>query len=136
MTNTEPDDTPQRPISWPTILRLRSTLESVRAELRDLTPDAKSLERLASIHNTIQSALGDAVSVELEIELAEFSSCCENNPSPTQSEIKVAQAQLSGWIQGLLNGVVLAEANARAQAAPQPLEQAPERPGYNPAGYV
>ena len=138
MTSTESGSTPTEGVSWPKILRLKAALESVRSEIDNLTPDARALERLAAMHNSIQSELGDAVGEDLEVELVEFSSCCYDNPDPSKDEIRVAQAQLAGWIQGLLNGVVLSEAQARSysqQAAPA-AAQDPETRTYNPRGYV
>lgn len=107
------------------ILRLRAMLESLRSEVRELTPDEASLQRLAAVHNTIESELAEALTDELKSELAEFSSCCHDNHTPSKSEIRVAQAQLMGWIEGLLQGVQLSLANHPATAtqptpAPQP----------------
>jgi hypothetical protein len=87
------------------VLRLRQMLEQLREEVRQFEADAAGLERLASIHNEIELQLTTAVSGELGAELAEFSSCCAKQPGPSQAEIRVAQAQLMGWIEGLLQGV-------------------------------
>ena len=125
-------------VSWPKILRLRATLESVRAEVKALTPDARSLERLAMIHNRLEAELAEAVGADLELELDELSACCRDNPSPTEDEIKVAQAQLAGWIQGLLNGVVMTEVQAGVAPPAIADEQASQvdQGTYNPSGYV
>lgn len=103
------------------VLRLRAMLESLRNEVRDLAADDASLGRLAQVHNLIQDELGSAVSDDLEDELAEFSTCCHGNPNPSKPEIRVAQAQLLGWIEGLLKGVQV----SLAGAAPQPQPQTP-----------
>jgi hypothetical protein len=82
-------------------------LERSLAEVRDMSPDAESLKRLATVHNEIEHQLSQAVTDELKVELNEFSSCCRDNPHPSKPQIRVAQAQLIGWIEGLLHGVQL-----------------------------
>jgi hypothetical protein len=99
------------------VLRLRKMLEQLREEVRQFEADAAGLQRLASIHNEIQSQLMTAVSGELGAELAEFSSCCAKESAPSQAEIRVAQAQLMGWIEGLLQGVQVSIGMSQQKAA-------------------
>ena len=75
------------------VFRLRAMLHALRTEVRDVKADEASLQRLASIHNEIESQLVSAIPTELEAELAEFSACCHDNPNPSKPEIRVAQAQ-------------------------------------------
>lgn len=137
MTDDANDDEPsQESIDFSKLLRLRSTLEAVRNETRDLKPDQGSTRRLASIQNTLQSQLAEALPHELEVELLEFASCCHENPSPTEAEIRIAQAQLSGWIEGLLNGVQLSIAQAQALAAARPAESPSPEPIADRRGFL
>lgn len=86
------------------VIRLRSMLDVLRSEVRTIATDEASLKRLASVHNEIESQLALAVPNDLRAELADLSSCCASS-NPSKPEIRVAQAQLLGWIEGLLNGV-------------------------------
>lgn len=119
------------------VIRLRSTLENLRTELRDLETDEAALQRLAAVHNEIESQLALALPVELRAELAELSSCCDGNPSPSKPEIRMAQAQVIGWIEGLLQGVQLTMAAASGAAAiPAQAEPAPEQSEFGPNSYL
>jgi hypothetical protein len=107
MTDIDIEEPTGTPLDVSKVVRLGAMLRTLRAEVRDTATDVASRARLASIHNEIQAQLAQAVSEELGDELAEFSSCCYDNPSPTEAEIRVAHAQLLGWIEGLLQGVQL-----------------------------
>lgn len=119
------------------VLRLRSMLERLRSEVREIEADERSLQRLASLHNQLETELATAMPEPLSAELAEFSSCCHDNPLPSKPEIRVAQAQLIGWIEGLLQGVQISVATVDQQSAQLP-ESEPEPTGgsYNPTSYL
>ena len=118
------------------VLRLRSMLQALRSEVREIEADPASLGRLASIQNEIESQLAGAIP-GLEAELAEFSSCCRDNPNPSGPEIRLAQAQLFGWIEGLLQGLQFSVATAqREQTQPAPVEPRPHHWDDNPSSYL
>lgn len=94
------------------LIRLGTMLQAIAAELRDSDNDQAGLTRLAQIHTETVEELQTILSEDLRNELAEFNDCC-GNESPTESELRVAHAQLVGWIQGLLRGM---QATATAQA--------------------
>ena len=56
---------------------------------------------------------------DLMDELTEFTDCCDSDGVPTESEIRVAQAQLVGWLQGLLQGLQASMVSQQAAAARQ-----------------
>ena len=120
------------------VFRLGAMLQALRTEVRDIHADEASLRRLASIHNEIESQLVSAVPTELEAELVEFSACCRGNPNPSKAEIRVAQAQLIGWIEGLLEGVQFTIANAQREVPPaeQNHREPADQGGYNPNAYL
>lgn len=121
------------------VLRLRTMLETLRGEVRDIQANEASLRRLAVVHNEIESQLAAALP-SFKAELAEFSSCCHDSPHPSKPEIRVAQAQLIGWIEGLLQGVQLTMATARSDGAGPspsgPVDEVDEAKGYNPNTYL
>lgn len=128
----------ETPMDLSKVLRLHSTLENLRTELRDLDADEAALQRLATIHNEIESQLALALPVDLRAELAELSSCCQGNPSPSKPEIRMAQAQVIGWIEGLLQGVQLTMAAARGATAATLAEAEPasEQSEFGPNSYL
>lgn len=118
------------------VLRLSKLLERLRQEVREFQADAAGLQRLASIHNEIESQLKAAVSSDLGAELAEFSSCCRQQPAPSQAEIRVAQAQLMGWIEGLLQGVQVSMSITQQRSAESDLVPAEDSESYSSSLYL
>ena len=138
MTETMPTARAAIEIDVTKVIRLRSMLQVLRYEVRDIDTDQASLARLASIHNEIESQLAIAIP-DLGAELAEFSSCCQDNPNPSKPEIRVAQAQVMGWIEGLLQGVQFSMANAERPTPPPavaPAEPRSDQRSYNPNSYL
>ncbi len=95
------------------LIRIGSMVQALMAEVRSASPDEAGRELLARIHAETMEELSEVLSPDLMDELAEFQTCCEGD-TPTESEIRIAQAQLVGWLQGLLQGF---QASAMAQQA-------------------
>jgi hypothetical protein len=109
-----PSVEPQPDVSDPAkLIRLGTMLQTMLTELKDSDTDAAGVQRLAQIHRETIDELGQILSDDLHEELLEFNDCCSGE-EPTESEMRVAHAQLVGWIQGLLRGM---QATATAQAA-------------------
>lgn len=109
---------PQPDVSDPAkLIRLGTMLQTLLTELQGTEPDAAGVKRLAQIHEEAIEELQKILSEELQDELLEFNTCCGSD-TPSASEMRVAQAQLVGWIQGLLHGMQ-ATAAAQAQMAQQ-----------------
>ena len=77
------------------------------------------------------SELGESISQDLKDELAELAPPLEGVPS--ESEIRIAQAQLVGWLEGLFHGIQAAMF-AQQAAARQQFEELRRRglPGGQP----
>lgn len=99
------------------LIRLGTMLQTVLVELHQSQTDAGGLARLAQIHREAVEELQTILSADLQDELLEFNQCCDSE-TPSEGELRVAHAQLVGWIQGLLNGMQ-ATAAAQAQMAQQ-----------------
>lgn len=99
------------------LIRLGTMLQAVLTELRETDTDKAGLRRLVQIHTETLEEVQKILSEDLRDELMEFNkaSCCEE---PTEAEMRVAHAQLVGWMQGLLRGMQ-ATATAQAQMAQQ-----------------
>lgn len=120
---TETADSPADPeptISDPAkLIRLGTMLQTLMAEVRNSDTDEESRRLLARIHAETMEELGTVLSDDLMTELTEFTSCCDDQGVPTEAEIRVAQAQLVGWLQGLLQGLQASMAAQQAAAAHQ-----------------
>lgn len=109
---------PQPDVTDPAkLIRLGTMLQTMLTELKDTEHDDAGVRRLAAIHHETVEELGDILSDDLHEELLEFNNCCGSD-TPTESEMRIAHAQLVGWIQGLLRGMQ-ATATAQAQMAQQ-----------------
>lgn len=120
----EPDvpepDVPEPAVSDPAkLIRLGTMLQTLMVEVRDAATDEASRQMLARIHAETMEELGTVLSADLMDELAEFVACCDDQGVPTEAEIRVAQAQLVGWLQGLLQGLQASMAAQQAAAQHQ-----------------
>lgn len=115
------------------LIRLGTMTQSLMTEAREAPLDEAGRALLAKIHGETVEALEDTMSDDLLDELREFQLCidCEDRP-PSESELRIAQAQLVGWLQGLHQGFQ-AMAMAQQAAAMQQLQQLQSRGGA-PAG--
>jgi hypothetical protein len=105
------------------LIRLGTMTQSLMTEARGAPLDEAGRSLLARIHTETMEALKETMSKDLLDELAEFQLCidCADTP-PTESELRIAQAQLVGWLQGLHQGFQ-AMAMAQQAAAMQQLQQ-------------
>ena len=127
----QPQDTqPQRPdepgstiTDAAKLIRLGTMTQSLMSEAREAPLDDAGRTLLARIHGETMEALEDTISKDLLDELREFQLCmdCDDEP-PSESELRIAQAQLVGWLQGLHQGFQ-AMAMAQQAAAMQQLQQ-------------
>jgi hypothetical protein len=111
------------------LIRLGTMTQSLMTEAREAPLDEAGRALLAKIHGETVEALHDTMSDDLLDELREFQLCidCEDHP-PSESELRIAQAQLVGWLQGLHQGFQ-AMAMAQQAAAMQQLQQLQSRGG-------
>jgi hypothetical protein len=99
------------------LLRIASMVRELLDETRQATIDEAGRKRLAEIYQRAVGELGESVSDDLREELASLTPPVGEMPS--ESEIRIAQAQLVGWLEGLFHGIQAAmfaqQASARAQ---------------------
>jgi hypothetical protein len=74
-------------------------------EVRQAPLDEASRERLREIYDQSIHELADGLSPDLRDELARLSSPFGNGSAPSEAELRVAQAQLVGWLEGLFHGI-------------------------------
>src|SRR2546427_1024195 len=100
------------------LLRIASMVRELLDETRQTSLDEPGRKRLAEIYGRSIGELSDVLSSDLREELASLAPPIEGGV-PTESELRVAQAQLVGWLEGLFHGIQAAmiaqQAAARAQ---------------------
>jgi hypothetical protein len=86
-------------------------------EVRQTSLDEKGRTRLAEVYRSSVAELREALSEDLQRELDELAAPLDTSES--ESEIRIAQAQLLGWLEGLFHGIQAAlwAQHAQAQAA-------------------
>jgi hypothetical protein len=112
------DGPPQEAITQPAkLLRIASMVRELLEETRQASLDEPGRARLAEIYQRSVGELREVLSPDLQEELAMLAPPMEG--VPTEAEIRVAQAQLAGWLEGLFHGIQAAlfaqQAAARAQ---------------------
>ncbi len=85
------------------LLRIASMIRELLEEVRQASLDEPGRARLAQIYRSSLDQLKDALSPDLQGELEELAQPLESSSS--ESEIRVAQAQLLGWLEGLFHGI-------------------------------
>lgn len=113
------------------LLRIASMIRELLDEVRQSSPDEAGRKRLRDIYERALSELKESLSEDLQRELTTLTSPLE--PTPTESEIRVAKAQLVGWLEGLFHGIQAAlwaqHMQARAQLDEMRRRALPGRPG-------
>jgi hypothetical protein len=103
-------------------MRIGSMVKQLLDEARQAPLDEASRVRLKEIYETSVQELGEAVSPDLRDELARLALPFDANNVPSESELRVAQAQLVGWLEGLFHGIQ-ATLFAQQMAARNQLEE-------------
>jgi hypothetical protein len=134
----QPGEEPEKEfVSEPAkVMRVGSMIKQLLDEVRETSLDEPSRQRLRAIYDMSVEELGSALSPDLREELERLASpFADSEETPTEIELRVAQAQLVGWLEGLFHGIQ-ATLFAQQMAARQQLEnmrgQLP--PGVRPPG--
>jgi hypothetical protein len=116
------------------VMRIGSMVKQLLDEVRGTTLDEPSRERLAEIYERSVTELASALSPDLAEELRSLTLPFEPGEVPTEAELRIAKAQLVGWLEGLFHGIQ-ATLFAQQLAARQQLEQMRQLPaGQTPPG--
>jgi hypothetical protein len=99
------------------LLRIASMVRQLLDDTRQATLDEGGRKRLADIYQRSVAELGESISQDLKEELAELAPPLGGVPS--ESEIRIAQAQLVGWLEGLFHGIQAAMFAQQAAARQQ-----------------
>jgi hypothetical protein len=101
------------------VMRIGSMVKQLLDEVRHAPLDEAGRARLREIYETSVRELADTLSPDLAAELETVSIPFDNDRVPSEAELRVAQAQLVGWLEGLFHGIQAAlmaqQMSARAQ---------------------
>ena len=103
------------------VMRIGSMVKQLLEEARGAQLDESSRERLAEIYERSIVELGSALSPDLQDEL-HMLALPFGERAPSEAELRIAQAQLVGWLEGLFHGIQ-ATLFAQQIAARQQFEQ-------------
>ena len=109
------------------VMRIGSMVKQLLEEVRGSALDEASRERLAEIYERSIVELSEAMSPDLQQELRMLALPFKDGEVPSEGEIRVAKAQLVGWLEGLFHGIQ-ATLFAQQLAARQQLEQIRQLP--------
>ena len=87
------------------VMRVGNMIRQLLEEVRAAPLDEKSRARLKSIHASSIKELEDGLAPELVDELERLSLPFAEDEVPSESELRIAQAQLVGWLEGLFHGI-------------------------------
>ena len=102
------------------VMRIGSMIKQLLEEVRSAPLDEAGRTRLAEIHRRSISELEQGLAPEL-IEELERITLPFNDKAPSDAELRIAQAQLVGWLEGLFHGIQAA-LFAQQMAAQQQLQ--------------
>jgi hypothetical protein len=121
----EPGDLIEQPAK---VMRIGSMIKQLLEEVRAAPLDDASRGRLREIHQRSIKELEDGLAPELQAELERLSLPFDGDAPPSDAELRIAQAQLVGWLEGLFHGIQAALV-AQQMAARLQLEQMRGGPG-------
>ena len=113
------------------VMRLGTMIKQLLEEVKAAPLDEASRTRLREIHATSIRELEEGLAPELRDELQRLALPFSEDSIPSDAELRIAQAQLVGWLEGLFHGIQTA-LFAQQMAARAQLEQM--RQGVLPPG--
>ena len=101
------------------VMRIGTMIKQLLEEVRLAPLDEAGRERLKEIHRRSIGELESGLAPELVEELERLSLPFNDDQTPSEAELRIAQAQLVGWLEGLFHGIQTAlfaqQVAARAQ---------------------
>ena len=113
---TNPADLVEQPAK---VMRIGSMIKNLLEEVRNAPLDEAGRRRLAEVHKRSIDELKDGLAPELVAELDRIA-LPFSDAAPSDAELRIAQAQLVGWLEGLFHGIQTALV-AQQMAAQQQL---------------
>ncbi|WP_142279236.1 bacterial proteasome activator family protein [Mycobacterium arosiense] len=118
------------------VMRIGTMIKQLLEEVRAAPLDEASRNRLREIHATSIRELEEGLAPELREELDRLTLPFSEDAAPSDAELRIAQAQLVGWLEGLFHGIQTAlfaqQMAARAQL--EKMRQGALPPGVGKSG--
>ena len=111
------------------LIRIAAMIREMLEDVRQSKPDEAGRQRVRVIYDRAVAGLKEGVSKELQDELDTLTIPLDKNSS--ESEIRLAQAQLVGWLEGLFQGIQAALWSQHMQARAE-IEEMRRRRGLPP----
>ena len=111
------------------LIRIAAMIRELLEDVRQSKPDEAGRKRLSAVYQRALTGLKEGVSKELQDELDTLTIPLDSNS--TESEIRLAQAQLVGWLEGLFQGIQAALWSQHMQARAE-IEEMRRRRGLPP----
>jgi Bacterial proteasome activator len=124
------------------VMRIGSMIKLLLEEVRQSDElDEASRDRLREIYETSVTELSSALAPDLRDELGRLAHPFAGETAPSEAELRIAKAQLVGWLEGLFHGIQ-ATLFAQQMQARQQLEEMrrqlpsgqPQEPSLGPPG--
>jgi hypothetical protein len=87
------------------VMRIGTMIKQLLEEVRSAPLDEAARARLAEVHERSLHELEDGLSPELIEELHRITLPFADEQTPSDAELRIAQAQLVGWLEGLFHGI-------------------------------
>ena len=87
------------------VMRIGTMVKQLLEEVKSAPLDDASRNRLRDIHETSIQELAEGLAPELREELSRLSLPFDESTTPTDAELRIAQAQLVGWLEGVFHGI-------------------------------
>ncbi len=120
-----------------TVIRIGAMAKQLLEELRQTEMDEPARDQLRRIYESSVDQLQSALSPELAEELERLAFVFGPDATPSDAELRLAEAQLVGWLEGLFHGIqaMLVAQQVQAQQQLQGMRaQLSERTGPPPGG--
>ena len=104
------------------VMRIGTMIKQLLEEVRSAPLDDASRLRLRKILSTSVDELEQGLAPDLRDELNKLATPFDDDATPSDAELRIAQAQLVGWLEGLFQGIQTA-LMAQQMAARAQLEQ-------------
>jgi Protein of unknown function (DUF2587) len=120
------------------VMRIGNMIRQLLEEVKAAPLDEASRQRLRRIHSASIKELEQGLAPELIEELERITLPFSDEATPSDAELRIAQAQLVGWLEGLFHGIQTAlfaqqmAARAQLEQMRRALPAGPLRPGSPP----
>jgi hypothetical protein len=120
------------------VMRIGAMVRQLLEEVRHAPLDEAGRDRMRDIYDISVRELSESLSPDLAQELGRVAQPFVGEETPSEAELRVAQAQLVGWLEGLFHGIQATlfaqQMSARNQLEEMRRRAIPGRPGPTQPG--